>query len=435
VRNFFPGALSVLGRIGTGPGRLVVVGGVAISMIALVVGISLRTAEEPPQSQVARMPRINPLPGGTQSNPAQDALLLKFSQAKAEEAAAKGVSYTPPMPASRELVEGQLFDDSVVKAVPVEKVEPRREAKIVTKPVPPPPMVLPEPRMVAKLSATEAPPRIQKIASTEPVPVAPAVMSAEEWAAMDQLFRVWEGKAPRTAIVLVPGKDISEIDPTPTSTVDPGRQLVADRPIEARPVADRVQARTGSEKVLVPAGRGIFAHTVVGVNSDAGGPVILEADSGPLAGDRMIGNFTKATRDRIVVRVTSIEHRGQPIEVNGLVVAPDTMETSVASSVDQHYIERFIAPGAAAFVEGLGEAVIAANSTTQITPFGGTITQVNRGLNLKQTAAVAGGAAASEIGNIIRKDTPKTPTIYLAANVTVGIMFLQNVTLATRGAR
>lgn len=433
MSKFLSDMASMAARLANGPGRLVLFAGIGLSMIGVIVALALRTVEEPRESRVAKMPRINLLPGGTQSNPAQDALLLKASREKAEEAEAKGVSYTPPMPASKPLVDKPVVDESSLHFEPV-RAEPRREAKIVTKPVPPPPIVLPEPKSVrAESPRPDSAPQIHKISSTVPVEPSPAAMSPQEHAAMENLFQGY-GRPPRTDILLVPGKESSEIDPT-VAKHEPMGKPIADRPIEARTIADREEARAPSGKVLVPAGRGIFAHTVVGVNSDAGGPVILEADSGPLAGDRMIGNFTKATRDRIVVRVTSIEHRGQSLEVNGLVVAPDTMETAVASSVDPHYFERFVFPGAAAFIEGLGEAVIAANSTTTITPFGGTITQVNRGLNLQQTAAVAGGAAASEIGNIIRKDTPKIPTIHLAANVTVGVMFLQNVTLPAKGAR
>ena len=49
-----------------------------------------------------------------------------------------------------------------------------------------------------------------------------------------------------------------------------------------------------SGRVLVPAGRGIYAHTVVAVDSDTNGPIVLEADTGPISGDRMIGTFSKS---------------------------------------------------------------------------------------------------------------------------------------------
>jgi intracellular multiplication protein IcmE len=178
--------------------------------------------------------------------------------------------------------------------------------------------------------------------------------------------------------------------------------------------------------VLVPAGRGIYAHTVLAVDSDTGGPIVLEADTGPLAGSRMLGSFAKNEGERLVVRVRAMTYKGKAVDVNGIVVSPDTMETAVASSVDEHYLERFALPFAAAFVEGLGQAVALGNSATQISPFGGAITTYNP-LNFKQQAMLAGGVAAGRIGQTIQQAVPKGPTIHLAANVSVGVMFLADV--------
>ena len=74
--------------------------------------------------------------------------------------------------------------------------------------------------------------------------------------------------------------------------------------------------------MLVPAGRGVYAHTIVAVDSDTNGPIVLEADTGPIAGDRMIGSFSKSGNDRLIVRVETVEHRGKALEANGIVVAP-----------------------------------------------------------------------------------------------------------------
>ena len=107
-------------------------------------------------------------------------------------------------------------------------------------------------------------------------------------------------------------------------------------------------------RVLVPAGRGIYAHTVVAVDSDTNGPIVLEADTGPISGDRMIGTFSKSGNDRLIVKVKSVEHRGASLEANGLVIAPKLMETAVASSIDEHYVTRFLLPAASAFMSGWG---------------------------------------------------------------------------------
>ncbi|VTZ23765.1 Intracellular multiplication protein IcmE (fragment) [Methylocella tundrae] len=126
------------------------------------------------------------------------------------------------------------------------------------------------------------------------------------------------------------------------------------------------------------------------------------------------------------MRVTTVEHRGKSIDVAGLVVAPDSMETSVASAIDEHYAERFIFPAAAAFVEGVGQAMQMANATTTVSPFGGSTTQYGQ-LNFKQQLGVGAGAAAQSIGTTLQQSVPKGPTIILGSNVGVGVMFLSDV--------
>lgn len=141
----------------------------------------------------------------------------------------------------------------------------------------------------------------------------------------------------------------------------------------------------------------------------------------------MIGNFNKNGYDRLVVRVSTIEHRGHALDVNGIVVAPDTMETAVASSVDEHYVERFMLPAAAAFIQGLGQAIATTTNTqTVLSPFGGASYATH--LNLAQQAGVGAGVAAAQIGAALNQEAPKGPTINLDANVNVGVMFLGNVT-------
>jgi intracellular multiplication protein IcmE len=183
---------------------------------------------------------------------------------------------------------------------------------------------------------------------------------------------------------------------------------------------------TGGQ-LLVPAGRGIYAHTVVAVDSDTNGPIVLEADTGPISGDRMIGTFSKSGLDRLIVRVETVEHRGKQLEANGIVIAPDSMETAVASSIDEHYVERFALPAAAAFMSGLGQAVALGNSTSTVSPFGGTTSTIGP-LTFKQEALVAAGASATAVSTALNAETPKGPTVHLAANVSVGVVFLSNLT-------
>jgi intracellular multiplication protein IcmE len=184
--------------------------------------------------------------------------------------------------------------------------------------------------------------------------------------------------------------------------------------------------------IIMPAGRGVYAHTVLAVDSDSGGPIVLQADSGPLAGDRMIGNFGRAgsnsgaPADRLIVRVNSIEHRGQTIAVDAIVTAPETMETSVASSVGEHYLARFLLPAAAAFIQGLGQALATTSNTVGVlSPFGGASYSTH--LNFNQQLGVGAGVAAAQVGNTLNQAAPKTSTVRLDANANVGVMFLAPV--------
>jgi intracellular multiplication protein IcmE len=386
---FRSGLLGGAGR--GGPLRLVGI----VSAIALAAGVaifaSMHSDRFQPQSQVAKMKPGNLLPGGLQGTPAQDALLKIDSQEKAHKAEEKHQSYTPPMPSSNPF-NGRMPGE--VGVVPE-----------------PPPAITPPERLAPEHDINGA--RVERIASDDGAAEAAAAEAQgahqQRQKAIGDMLNAWNSRPPQTTVVMEPAVL---------------KEGAGDPPAFGKGVGSGPTA----EKVLVPAGRGVYAHTILAVDSDANCPIVLEADTGPIAGDRMIGTFSKSGTDRLIVRVETVEHRGKPLEANGIVVAPDSMEEAVATSVDQHYLERFVLPAAAAFVQGLGTAVAMGNSTATVSPFGGT-TQTFWPLSVKQEALVAGGAAAQGIGNAMTASIPKGPTVHLAANVSVGVMFLSNVSI------
>lgn len=395
-----------------GPRRLVVIACVGAAMVALVAAVSAINTKSPVESKVAMMPRINPLPGGTHGDPAQDALLLRHGEAEARKAEETGVSYTPAMPASVPLVQKPFAELAEAPPAPAAKTAPVPE--VVTLAPRPPVYVPPEAPHAERVNAT----------------VTNVAVAGDDEAyrkMIDHLFDGYGGHPPRTDIVLPAEQVEGEFSQGgPPVRSGPGSQAVD----HDRPAAQAAPAggRASKGELLIPAGRMIYAHTVLAVDSDTGGPIVLEADTGPLAGDRMLGVFTKNGGERLVVRVTAVEHRGQSVDVRGLVVAPDTAETSVASAVDEHYLERFALPAAAAFIEGVGQAMAMSGAVTQVTPFGGSVTQFGN-LNLKQQLGVGAGAAAQQVGTALQQDTPKGPTVKLESNVSVEVMFLADVVL------
>jgi intracellular multiplication protein IcmE len=402
-----------------GPRRLVAIGVTVAGTAALAIGLTLGGHSSPLSSRDARRQPVDPLPGGLHSTPEQDALAQVADTAAAQQALARGVSFTPPISPSVRVVAGQPDADGPAGhrldhrplAARILATQAPAPAPLVT-PVSfraPAPTPVPAPTQAAVVRVA------QQTSRTE---------DAEQQAynrQMREMLDQWTGRPPQTEVILPPSETGE-----PATPPSGARRIPAATPRDAVDPNAGLAGVTGaaSSDLLVPAGRGIFAHPVLALSSDSASPAIFQADSGRLSGDRMIGTFL-AQGNRLVIRITSVIHNGEPIGVDGFVVAPGTMEAGVATGVDQHYLSRFVLPAAAAFVQGLGSAIASSNTTAVISPFGGATTTQH--LNLNQEFGVAAGVAASNIGSTLNAQAPKGPTITLDANVSVGVMFLTNV--------
>jgi len=390
-----------------GPRRLMFLVIAGLAVLALVVVVATTGRHLAGVSRDAHMKPVDPLPGGLQATPEEEALAHQAGDARAQAALGAGGSFTPPLAASVRVLAPppeveQAVPQPVVHPHPVFAGRPQRHPAVARP-------VFPAPAM-ADPSDGESQPAPIRVAAADPK--ADQAYSQE----IGDLFSQWGGRAPRTDVVLPPpnGKDA------------PSHGGTTDAPANPPPAGTAPAAALASE-ILVPAGRGVFAHPILAVNSDQSSPVVLQADSGPIAGDRMIGTFARQN-DRLVIHINTVIYQGQSLSVDGLVVAPDTMEAGVASGVDQHYLSRFVLPAAAAFVEGLGEAIATtSNSATVLSPFGGASYATQ--LNLKQQTGVAAGVAAAQVGATLNAAAPKGPTVSLDANVAVGVMFLSNVAM------
>ena len=420
----FPGLLS--GRIfngsaNNGPRRLMILAVATLAVLALVVVVALTGRNDPANSHDARMKHVDPLPGGLNSTPEQDALARTADNARAQSSLEKGVSFTPPMAPSVPVLPAppqveKAAPQNTARPQPVFAGRPAPASRADTVRVAFPAALAPDP---------PAPPHPEPQA--QPIRLAAGGDPKAEEAYSKQigdLFSQWGGRTPRTDVVLPP----SEEDGAGTSG-DGGhsRAPAGATSRKAPPAVPAVSHAADPAEILVPAGRGVYAHPILAVNSDASSPVVMQADSGPIAGDRMIGTFAKQA-DRLVIRINTVIHQGQSIGTDGVVVAPETMEAGVASDVDQHYLARFILPAAAAFVQGLGQAIATTSNTAAVlSPFGGAAYSTH--LNLNQQLGVAAGAAAGQVGAVLNQAAPKGPTVSLDANVAVGVMFLSNVTM------
>ncbi len=404
------------------PTRLALAGGGAILLLGVIVVVSFTGQATPPQSQTARMPPVNSLPGGMNTNPNQDRMALQHNQEQAAAADREGRSFTPQMAPSKPL------------NVPLAAATPD-VAPVVTPPAPVP-IATPALRLATAPAPRPVPPEVRPIQQVaQQTNQADPRQDQAFHAAVAEVVNGWGARPSRTDVVIPPtrsehagrGNDEEGASGEGGKSYGSARE---DRSGSAQPAS--TMARTLPQQVLVPAGRGVYAHTVLAVNSDTGGPIVLQADTGPIAGDRMVGTFSRAgSSDLLVVKVTSIVHNGQTIPADGVVIAPDTMETAVATSVDQHYLSRFLLPAAAAFVQGLGQALATTSNTQSVlSPLGGASYSTH--LNLDQQLGVGAGVAGARIGSALNQSAPRNSTVNLAANAGVGIMFLSSVTVPQR---
>ena len=357
------GMLNKTGR--ASPTRLAVAGGIGIFILGSIVVVSFMGKAEPPQSQTPPMPRVNPLPGGMNTNANQDRLSLVHNQEQAEAADREGRSFTPQMAPSKPInvpLAAATPDVAPVVTPPAPASIPTPALRLAT--APPPRPVPPEARPIQQVAqqTNQADPRQDQAFH----------------AAVAEVVNGWGARPSRTDVVIPPTRS-EQTGRGNDEEVAPGEgsrsygSAREDRSGSGGAQPASTMARTLPQQVLVPAGRGVYAHTVLAVNSDTGGPIVLQADTGPIAGDRVVGTFSRAgSSDLLVVKVTSIVHNGQTIPADGVVIAPDTMETAVATSVDQHYLSRFLLPAAAAFVQGLGQALATTSNTQSVlSPLGG----------------------------------------------------------------
>jgi intracellular multiplication protein IcmE len=403
------GLLSGAGR--AGPRRLVLIGVSLVALIGVVVVVTAGGERAVIASRDARMGNVDPLPGGLRSTPEINSLAHQADTDQAAQALRAGKSYTPALAASVAVFPAPVGGDQVTTA-----------------PVPPP-----QPRFVSHPNVAD-PVRVvlPTEVSTQPDLVTPPVRVIPVQATVDpnavenynkqigDLFSQWGGRLPHTDVVTPPpeSSDASAGDDTSTRRASATRDAASVTPASARSDAT-------TSRILIPAGRGVYAHPILALSSDQTSPAVFQADSGPIAGDRMIGSFSRQG-DRLIIHVSTIIHQGEEVSADGVVIAPETMEASVASDVDQHYLSRFILPAAAAFVQGLGQALATTSNTTSVlSPLGGATTVTN--LNFHQQLGVAAGVAAGQIGSVLNQAAPKSATVSLEANTSVGVMFLSNV--------
>ncbi len=135
-----------------GPRRILVTVGVAGAVAAALTALTFHHSPPDPVSRPGRLPAADPLPGGLNTNPYQDALTVRSNQEAAARQRQAGESFTPQIAPSQSYAE-----------------RPGKKRALLTSPPPPPPA-----------PAKAAPAAPASIATHDAAPPATAIRVASE---------------------------------------------------------------------------------------------------------------------------------------------------------------------------------------------------------------------------------------------------------------
>lgn len=179
--------------------------------------------------------------------------------------------------------------------------------------------------------------------------------------------------------------------------------------------------------ILQPAGTIEYAQLITEANSDAPGPVLAQVMSGPLQGARILGSF-KTEERYLVLSFDTIVVDGVSYSAEAIALDPASANPGLVTEIDQRYFQRVVLPAAAAFVEGMGEAIAESGSTT-VAVTGDTVVQSEGELDTRQEIFKGVEEASGKVSEIFDEEGSKTkPLIKVHAGTAVGILFLQPVT-------
>jgi hypothetical protein len=185
-----------------------------------------------------------------------------------------------------------------------------------------------------------------------------------------------------------------------------------------------------AEKALIRAGDAFFATIDTAINTDYKGPIIATIRQGKFAGARLSGN-KELSFDAVLIHFTLLSPKGGeksfPIDAYAI-LAEDAKKfgtTGIPGETDYHIFQRYVIPGALAFVQAFGYASSIPEQTVTNGAYGSTVTQAP--LTTSQKLWVAAGGAMGPFQKDMERLAARPITITIPAGQEIGILFASDV--------
>lgn len=175
---------------------------------------------------------------------------------------------------------------------------------------------------------------------------------------------------------------------------------------------------------VIRAGRMYMARAVMALNSDVGGPAIVEMLNGPLRKHRLLGTFDRK-EEWVRMNFTSVAGIADPKPIKAIGLDTKTALNAVGGDVDYHSLYRYGWWGVGAVLSAVGKAA-QSNSNTQTYFVGDSVIQ-NTAADSSRELKIAAGDLGESLGDVFKDRIDRPLTVSLKVNDEVGIVFMDDV--------
>ena len=181
---------------------------------------------------------------------------------------------------------------------------------------------------------------------------------------------------------------------------------------------------TKCQNPIIRAGHQYVARSTMALNSDVGGPVIVEIVNGPLRKHRLFGAFERKD-EWMRMEFKSVGGIKDPVKVNAIGLDMETVLNAVGGDVDYHTLYRYGWWGFGTILSAIGKA--AEKNSDKQTIFVGDSVVTDTASDTAREIKMALGDLGQSLGDVMKDRLNRPLTVSLAVNDLVGIVFMEDV--------
>jgi intracellular multiplication protein IcmE len=175
---------------------------------------------------------------------------------------------------------------------------------------------------------------------------------------------------------------------------------------------------------IIPAGKILYARIVNELNSDHPGPVLAQVAGGRFDGVKFLGSFQR-DHGALVIKFDRVIYKdGETDSIGAYAVSPGTkLRSGLETDVNHHYLYRYGALLASAFLQGFGQSAMYSNSTAYPSTFGMPVIGFN-GMTLLQQSEMGLGQAGMMLSGNAMNAFNRPTTVKVASDTPVGLLIV-----------